>query len=201
MRLLSDRVEEGGGVSEMTESEIENYKEGAKAEIAFLNETRQMVLEQHSHSFKWITASLLAINGAAAISILNTDKLIVYWKIYSGIFFCIGILLALLVAVSAQKISLKGLIPIQRQIGYWISVSYDGERVEAVETELNKEFAAAMRFSWLVPALGWLSALMFVVGLGVSAKGLLQTQLVAVQIENEAIGAKHAKPQTVGNDR
>ena len=159
------------------DSETEaDWREAAKAEIDFLNEMRRMALEQHSHSFKWITASLLAVNGGAAISVLNTSEIAVFWKILAGAWFSAGILTALLVGVVSQKINMQSVGPIQRSIGYWIGVVADGERVESFEGTLAAEAKAAQKFAWLVPTLGWVSGLFFVIGLGTIAFGLVEEQ-------------------------
>ena len=160
-------------MSEFVQEANEELAEVIRAEIAHLTEIRQMILEQHSHSFKWLTASLLAINGAAAVATLNTDSIPPVWKVLSGSAFAIGVLCALLVAVLAQKISIKSLVPIQRQIGYWIGVIHDGTRLEEFEAKLGSEMKETMRWGWAIPATGWVSGLFFFAGLGIIAAGLL----------------------------
>ena len=163
-------------MTELDNSNRDLLREAAKVEIAALNESRKLILEQHSHSFKWLMASLLAINGGASIAVLNAESISAHTKVLSGAFFAIGIFSALLVAVASQKISIKSLLPIQSQIGYWISVSRDGERVESTEGKLQGEMKAAIKLAWTAPLFGWISALLFVCGLGVIAMGLLNVK-------------------------
>lgn len=145
----------------------------ALREISTLDDMRRLLLEQHSHSYKWITASLLAINGGAAVTILGQENLDPIWKVIAGGCFAIGILLALSVAVASQKINILALVPIQRQIGYWLTVSVDGHRLDDLECSLQNELRASAKFAWIVPGLGWLSALTFVLGLSAIAFPLL----------------------------
>lgn len=167
-----------------------------RAEISSLTEIRQSILEQHSHSFKWLTASLLAINGAAAVATLNTESIPAIWKVFSGAAFAGGVICALLVAVLAQKISIKSLAPLQRQIGYWIGVIHDGTRLEEFEEKIGIEMKAAMRWGWTIPVMGWVSGLFFVVGLGMIALGILDRPGVAAS--GQGIGI--CRDGSQGND-
>ena len=151
-------------------------REAAKGEIQVLDELRIATLTQHTEMFKWLTASLLAINGGAAISILGTLSIDAIHKVYAGSNFVAGILSALFVGVALQIVSAKGLRPIQALKGYWLAVLVDGERAVDVENELEDDVLKSLRWAWIVPALGWFSGLFFAIGLGVVAHGILTSE-------------------------
>ena len=153
--------------------EIAGLREAARAEIEFLGELRRNSFEQHTHSFRWLTASLLAINGGAAIAILNSTILSPFSLVTSGACFTGGILSALMVGVLAQRSIMASLIPIQTQIGYWIGVVSDGTRDEVKEQSFINDTAHAVRSAKIGQVAGWISAVLFVSGLGFVAVDIL----------------------------
>lgn len=143
--------------------DLDELRESAQHEIDSLIQLRTLLLEQHTHSFKWLNASLLAMNGGALVAILNSEKL--QPNIFPATFcFLSGIVLSLLIGVAAQKISIQSLKPYQRMIGYWISVKSDGKRISAFEDQLGDELVEANKYGWIVPAVGWLSGVSFLLG-------------------------------------
>ena len=192
MRLLSDRVEKVGGVMSGDGIQAAYVRQAAKAEIQTLDEFRVATLAQHTEMFKWITASLLAINGAAAVAMIGADAINAVHKICAGANFVVGVFLAINIGVAAQLVSARGLKPLQELKGYWIAVEIDGERIEDLENTLHDNLRKSMRWSWIVPALGWVSGIFFAVGLAVVAHGILENERSegngnAVSLRNSAL--------------
>ena len=159
-------------------------KMAALEEIKSLADARTRLFDEHSHAFRWLTASLLAINAGAAVATLNTDFLSAHSKIASGAFFGIGLLVALIVGVLSQQQNRK-LVPIvQRQIGYWMTVADDGERSEEFEETLATEVTTALKWAWTVPATGWVSALIFLAGIVVMGAGLIDHEREAKNVKS-----------------
>jgi hypothetical protein len=86
--------------------------------------------------------------------------------------FILGILMALLVAVFGQHSIQRTLGPLQKQIGYWMTVASDGERLDEYETELNNELRGSAKIGMASRVSGWLSAGAFVCGVVVAGYGL-----------------------------
>lgn len=159
-------------------------KMAAMEEIKSLVDARSRLFDEHTHMFRWLTASLLAINAGAAVAALNSDFLSAHSKIVSGGFFGCGLLAALLVGVLGQKLNKKLLPVVQRQIAYWITVADDGERWEEQETELAAEVQAAIKWAWTVPAIGWVSALIFLAGIASMGLGLIDQEQRAKNVQS-----------------
>ncbi|MFM5931728.1 MAG: hypothetical protein ACKOPQ_12545 [Novosphingobium sp.] len=158
----------------MGQDELANLilKETAREELSALQEYRRLNLEQHSSTFKWLMASLLAINSGGAIAVLNSEAVEMATKIRAGATFSAGIFFALLVGVISQRAAMKGLPPINHLIGYWLSVVHDGVRDEKIETELARNFSKSIRLAWLGQAIGWMSGFSFFAGLVLIGLGL-----------------------------
>ncbi|MEO7383908.1 MAG: hypothetical protein ABIU18_03155 [Novosphingobium sp.] len=146
-------------------------RSAAKREMQLLDKFHSTTLAQHTELFKWITASLLAINGGAAVTILGSNTVDAAHKIGVGANFVVGIFFALIVGVAAQLLSARTLQPTQALIGYWITVEIDGNRKDDLEVQLGNDLRQSVKWSWVVPALGWMSGLFFAVGLVIIAHG------------------------------
>ncbi|HEY0623807.1 hypothetical protein [Sphingomonas sp.] len=138
--------------------------EVARLELQALAEFRQITLEQHTSGYKWLTASLLAVNGGAAAALLSADKIRLTDVRWAFVAFVFGILLSLASARLNQSFAMKALPSLQEMSGYWASVMVTGARDDAREKALNGKAKSSMRGAWLGQAAGWASALSFVVG-------------------------------------
>lgn len=179
----------GGGeeAGEVIENSENNWiKLAAAEESRLISDMRSRVLDEHSHLFRWLTASLLTVNGGAAIAALNSDHIAAYFKILSGICFGFGIIAALLIGVIAQRIGLKALQPLVEFQGYWLSVVDDGERDEALEAEYTKKLQSRSRWAWASPAMGWISATLFLGGLAFMGIGLMREEQASKNVELDA---------------
>lgn len=146
----------------------------ALEEIENLKAIRATSWDEHTHSFRWLMASLLGINGAGCLSVISQSEIYYTFRLFAGAAFVLGIFLALLVAVFGQASIRRSLGPIQKQIGYWISVADDGLRVEAIENDLREEFANSANIGVGSRIVGWGSAILFLLGVAVAGLGITQ---------------------------
>lgn len=111
----------------------------------------------------WLTASLLAINGAGALATLNAapnaNDLTIPGLLFGG-----GILTAMLSAVAIQALQGAAAGPLNALISYWRGAQIYGERDTQVEGELWKPLNKINRVSFVPPAIGWVSGLLFMAG-------------------------------------
>ncbi len=154
-----------------------------------LDEVRTTLLSEHSHMFRWLSASLLALNGGGAVALLSSEKTDAGFFVWAGIAFLLGITAALLIAVSAQRTSQLAMPKVQMMIGYWLAVSIDAERDEVLEKEITGELLVAHNSGKWSRVYGWLSALSFLAGAivtGVSAIGVPMDEGLADSLIEQA---------------
>lgn len=172
--------------SEIQDSIVEWNRKAALEEIELLKVLRSTAWDEHTHSFRWLMASLLGINGAACLGILNLSIIPFDHKLIAGGSFFVGILTALLVAVFGQHSVQKSLAPLQKQVGYWMTVAHDGERNEELESTLNDELKASARVGLGGRFAGWISALSFVVGALTAGAGMKQHEMTLALKKQQA---------------
>ncbi len=154
----------------MTESEIETkpepelVKHAAQYYLANAQEMKSHLIVEHAASFRWLLASLLAINGGAAIAVLSSDKLPSGAKIWAGGFFTVGIFAALLLAYFSQKSLKKTLQPIGEIAEHWVGASYSGELDTENLQKADDEIKKALTVGRLTEIPGWISAICFGIG-------------------------------------
>lgn len=148
----------------LDDSEKDWNRKGALEEIESLKLIRSTAWDEHSHSYRWLMASLLAINGGACLSIYANTEISHPIRLIACGSFIIGIIAALLVAVFGQRSIRKSLVPLQKQIGYWMKVVGDGLRDEEIEADLAKELGASAKTGLASRIAGWVSALGFMAG-------------------------------------
>ena len=139
-------------------------KLAAHEEKKTLDEIRQSLWSEHTHLFRWLTASLLAINGGAAIALLNAESLTGNTQLVSGGLFTMGILAALLIGVFGQRATQNTLPKLQKLAGYWLAVSSDGIREETLENDLIADLNRVGFAGHASRIAGWISAILFACG-------------------------------------
>ena len=120
---------------------------------------------------RWLLATLVAINGAAAISLLPLE-MPAGAKLGGAAAFLLGIL----AAVGAGLWSLYAFKRVSTlagtMVGYWLTVANDGARLEALEATMKKHFEQAIG-SRGTHVLVFASIAAFLAGCGFSAWGML----------------------------
>lgn len=151
-------------MDEPEDHDTEFVKRAAVEVATIVAESRRTVLDEHSHLFRWLTASLLALNGGAAVAMLGSETFDAATKFNSGACFVLGIVFALLVGVGGQRANMRVMPKLNDQLGYWLAVSHDGERVLEREQELDAELKQAQRVGIVARVCGWFSAFAFLFG-------------------------------------
>lgn len=120
---------------------------------------------------RWITTSLLAVNGGAAIAVLG-QPMTVNGKLLTSLFFAAGVLSSLGSAHLGIKAGQKLLGPMGEAMGYWVSVKHDGIRAANLEGH-EIRMAEMIKNEARMPArLGYLSVACFTAGLIAAAASI-----------------------------
>jgi hypothetical protein len=149
--------------------------------------------EQVASFSKWLTASLLAVNGAGGLTALGLLKDGGgSWS--ASILFGIGLLMALLSGTALQHFYDAVAAPILKQDNYWTTVLIDGVRDSEVEEQLEAETKKALRFAYVAPVLGWCSGISFIAGSGAlalaSASAGAASKSVCLSLQSDMLSEK-----------
>jgi hypothetical protein len=155
-------------------------REVAEHEARRLERSSSASTEQLLKMSGWLTASLLAINGAGALATLNAAPSANDLTI-PGLLFGSGILMAMLSAVAIQAFQGAVAGPLDALINYWRGAQIYGERDIQIEVELRKPIDKINRFSFVPPAIGWMSGLLFMTG-------AITLALIVAQPDQTALG-------------
>ena len=157
-------------MSEINAQSVETgmLRDIADHQIGRLEYSSSIAGDQLVKTSGWLTASLLAINGAGAIAVLNAVDRIANPMIPASLF-CTGILFTMLNAVSIQAIMAKLQSSLENLIGFWRLVKIRGNRDETAEADLTKAYRRISRFSWIPPVLGWVAGALFFGGVAAIA--------------------------------
>lgn len=126
------------------------------------------LLSEHSAMARWLTASLLILNGGATLAIFNAAEKL-HNTFMAASLFIGGIFAALLIGVLNQQANRKGGAILGEAIGQTFVVAHTGEytaEAQMVAENIDARMAKAGR--WPAKA-GWLSALLFLAGAAVTA--------------------------------
>jgi hypothetical protein len=165
-------------------------RENAKRVLERIDRQSVFVAEQVSSMAKWLSASLLAVNGAGALATLNAEKFNSY---QSSLIFVVGVVLALLSGAGLQEIYNRLSEKLHDFDVYWTRVMLGSQRKPEEETSLEKAVGAINRWAAAPPILGWLSGVAFLVAaslLGLSASATNESDLArCVDIQNDILSA------------
>ncbi|HJQ18439.1 MAG TPA: hypothetical protein VJ859_15730 [Allosphingosinicella sp.] len=173
----------------MDEEERASHRLASQMLMPMMAETFQIGLREAGNLSRWILATLAAVNGAAAISMLPL-QMTTGAKLGAAGAFLIGILAAL----GAGFWSLHSFKRVSGAAGtmlaYWINVADDGERLESLEATMKADLdqAVGSRGSYF---LGAASASAFLAGCALAGWGMLthdraDTHYAADRIRNAA---------------
>ena len=122
---------------------------------------------------RWLLATLVAINGAAAISMLSL-KIMPVAKLGSASAFLVGILSAIGAGCWSLFSFKRVTAGAGTMLAYWLSVANDGPRLEVLEATMKKHFEQAIG-SRGTHLLVLVSVVAFLLGCGIAGWGLLAT--------------------------
>jgi hypothetical protein len=153
--------------------------------------------EQVASFAKWLSASLLAINGAgglAALALVRDHG----GSVLPPVLFGLGMLLALLSGTALQEIYNNLAEPLLEHDNYWTSVVIDGVRDGDIEEKLEAETKKGRRFSYIPPLLGWCSGISFIAGsiaLALASGSIGSASKAAcLSLEQDMLQAKPQRP-------
>jgi len=92
---------------------------------------------------RWLLATLVAINGAAAISVLPL-KMASEAKLAGSLAFLLGILAALGAGIWSLYAFKRVSIAANTMMGYWLTVAGDGQRLAALEATMKRHMDQAI---------------------------------------------------------
>jgi hypothetical protein len=176
----------------ITKSEVDE-RENAKRVLERIDRQSTFVAEQVSSMAKWLSASLLAVNGAGALATLNAAKANLY---YPSIIFVVGVILALLSGAGLQEIYNRFPEKLDDIDVYWTRVMLGGQRNSEDESNLEIAVSSVNRWAAVPPILGWLSGVAFLV-----AASLLGLTVSAANSSDEARCADIQKDILSANPR
>jgi hypothetical protein len=120
---------------------------------------------------RWLLATLVVINGAAALTVLPL-KMEPAVKLAAAVAFLIGILAALGAALWSLYAFKRVSIAAATMVGYWLKVADDGQRLDALEATMKRHLDQAVG-SRATHLLVFASVTAFLVGCGLAGWGML----------------------------
>lgn len=152
---------------DMDEEERQAVRAAAQLELQTSLALRDRIMTEVTTSARWVQASLLLVNGAAAVAILQTDALPLHGRGMAGAAFVIGLLLSLLSGYVGIHLAQDVPRRFSEFAGYWLSVTIDLLRSEEIERGWIEYGRERARISALAQIPGWASLFAFVVGCGI----------------------------------
>lgn len=143
----------------------EDIRKIGDLEYQAANVARTSLMEEHSASFKWLMASLLAINAGGLLALKDAKGPLSAISLASGCCFYLGIAGALMVAWLGQRSARALLEPLSELVGFWKAVSVFGHFEEADHKAILSRVQASVRQARYPAWAGWLSFLSFSIGL------------------------------------
>jgi hypothetical protein len=120
---------------------------------------------------RWLLATLVAINGAAAISVLPLS-MVAEAKLGAALAYLFGILAALGAGLWSLYAFKRVSIAANTMMGYWLSVGGDGQRLAALETTMKRHMDQAIG-SRATHLFVFASVMAFLAGCALAAWGML----------------------------
>ena len=136
----------------------------ADFEAAAAVESRSKLIDEHHSAFRWIIASLFALNGGAILTIFGKEELgigstfLAFWVFFGGI-------VATFLTVITAQISDRLMIARMHGWGlYWTVVRVTGVRDEEQESQIKAGISSAERWGRFARLLAVFAMIWFVFG-------------------------------------
>ena len=111
----------------MEDSDLSVFpKELAAIQHARASDSRKHLIIQHSASFMWIIASLLALNSGGLFLLKDVEPDSGAWVV-AGVSFYLGISFALAIGWISQRAIREGLVQISKAESFWATVIATGQ--------------------------------------------------------------------------
>ena len=175
------------------DKELDAMRRLAAFEVTAAEESRAKLIDEHSAAFRWMIASLFALNGGAVLTIFGSENLGVqptlpaFWVFFAGI-------VATFIAVLFGQLSDRGMIAQMHKWGlYWTTVGSFNERDETQENSIKQHIQNAERWGRWARIQAIFAMIFFV--LGVLTAVVLQQKSEIARLEsaldrNEADAAR-----------
>lgn len=175
-RPSADDIQTLGSVEPITTDpdRLARVKAIAAAEVASFTTAKQTILEEHSASFKWLMASMLAINSCGLIKVSDLNSLQAMHQLAASIAFLVGILAALAIAWLGQIASRRMIEPLALAIAFWTITSATGEFDEEEHSEIIAKIQASVKSGNRSRWAGWLSTIAFSAGVILILTGAIE---------------------------
>jgi hypothetical protein len=148
----------------MTDPDTDQLKALAAYMAESASDGRRRLLEEHSAAYRWLMASLLALNAGALLFLKDANAQHAIAKLAAAVAFYVGIGCALAIAKLGQKAAQAAIEPMSKMSTFWTYVAQTGELDQGTLDGLNSEMNATTRKARLAPVAGWLSFLAFTIG-------------------------------------
>ena len=139
--------------------------------VPIMADAFQTGLREAGNLSRWLLATLAAINGAAAISMLRV-AMAPEAKVAAAAAFLTGILAALGAGLWSLYVFKRVSSAASTMLGYWLTVADGGERLKALEATMKAEMDEAIG-SRATLCLGAASAAAFLAGCALAGWGML----------------------------
>ena len=134
-------------------------------------------LHEVANLSRWLLATLVVINGAAAIAVLPL-KMSGGAKLWGAGAFLVGILAALGAGLWSLYAFKRVSIAANTMMGYWLAVAGDGERLAALEATMKRHMDQAIgsrgAYLFVFASVGAFVIGCVLIGLGLLTRGELQ---------------------------
>jgi hypothetical protein len=132
--------------------------------LTIANGEGKAVLRNHRGKRSKVQASLLVVNGGAALAILQSQAVPAHVRTFSGALFVLGIVSSLYGATMAVGRVTDAPAKFAKYGAYWLGVGIDLLRVEATEREWEDYGLELQRRMRLPKFFGYAAAVCFVLG-------------------------------------
>jgi hypothetical protein len=178
-------------VTEQEELELDMRVNQRLADYAIdtFKHSQNVLFDQHSAAYKWLLASLLAINGAGLLALFDASTMPPEFRIAACALFYVGVISALLMAYLNQFSMLAATAPLSEATAHWIYVSETGETDAAGWAAIEAKLQTHKKKSDKIQIIGWISVIAF--SLALTVIGYSFTQRVpqtVVEVKQAAQG-------------
>jgi hypothetical protein len=146
----------------------------AEYEAAAAAEIRSKSMDEHNAAFRWLIASLFALNGGAILALLGSDHLTGAAILRSAPSFFLGVILTFAMVMLAQLSDRKMIQHIHSWGLYWSTVTASLLRDENQENQIKSAIEMAELTGRKARVCGLLSMACFVVGCILATTGLIK---------------------------
>lgn len=151
----------------------EDIRRLAAVNLNVILSLQNRLLDENSAASRWILASLLSINGGAAIAGISSNFVTLNGKFCGGVAFVFGIFFALILAY-ATTFSVKATTqPLVDLIDFWTTAAITGEVDRSDLSNKQQAVRSSVKpWSLICHLSGWLSLVSFTMGLAIIGKEL-----------------------------